>query len=272
MPHRSRVMLFRSLALTYLLILPAASPAVSAERKVRWRHDLQQAVDEAARTGKPLLVQVTASWCGYCRKMYAETFTDDRVVEHVNGCFVPVSVDADRNPDFLRAAGVEGLPATLIVSPQRRILKRLTGFMPAARFDAQLARLCPAHHEVAVPADPPLPERLRDEVAFDGYCLTSLVDERRLVKGTAQHSLVYRGKRLRFASAEAKAKFQAHPDRYWPADDGRCPVSAADENVQRVGHPRFAVRFGERMWFLSDEEHLERFMSRPQRYASAPMP
>src|SRR5690606_22480607 len=66
--------------------------------------------------------------------------------------FVPVEVDADKNPRLVEAVGVEGLPTTVIVSPELRVLKKITGYHPPHELNKQLETICPASYEV--PAEP----------------------------------------------------------------------------------------------------------------------
>ena len=64
---------------------------------VQWGNDLKKAAAESQKTGKPILITFTASWCTYCHKLIGETFTDQKVIARVNKYFVPVVLDADKN-------------------------------------------------------------------------------------------------------------------------------------------------------------------------------
>ncbi|MFN9977132.1 MAG: thioredoxin fold domain-containing protein, partial [Phycisphaerae bacterium] len=70
----------------------------------------------------------TASWCVYCKRMEKTTFTDRQVVQRVQSSFVPVRIDADRHKELVQKLEVRGLPAILIVSPDLRIIDRISGF------------------------------------------------------------------------------------------------------------------------------------------------
>ena len=86
------------------LILAAALAVISTQvvhaGGIKWQTDFRKAAAEAARLKKPMLIEVGASWCGYCKKMHRETFTDKKVITQINGCFVLVSLDADRPCDL----------------------------------------------------------------------------------------------------------------------------------------------------------------------------
>ena len=91
-----------------------------------------------------MLVKIGADWCGYCKRMARETFVDSRIVRHVNECFIPVTLDAERNADLARRMGAEALPTTVIVTPDTRIVQRITGFRTAEQLGSDLTRYCGA--------------------------------------------------------------------------------------------------------------------------------
>jgi uncharacterized protein YyaL (SSP411 family) len=114
-------------------------------QQIAWQTDFQRAAKQAQQQKKPLLVKVGTSWCHYCVKMKHETFQNAHIAEHVNACFVPVSVDADLSKELVRAMGVRGFPTTLIVSPDMKIIQRITGFQSARQFDSHLEQVCQKH-------------------------------------------------------------------------------------------------------------------------------
>ncbi|MCH8829844.1 MAG: thioredoxin family protein, partial [Planctomycetes bacterium] len=115
-----------------------------------WRSDLHQAAAESKKLQKPMLLEFTASWCGYCRKMKQTTFRDKSVCRQINGCFVPVTIDADKHQELMKAVHVEYLPTTIVISPQLVVLKRIQGYHTAAQYRKQLGGICRlAKHESA---------------------------------------------------------------------------------------------------------------------------
>lgn len=121
-----------------LVVLSLISQIASAA-DVAWRKDLRQAGIEAQRTGKPILMQVTAEWCGYCHQMIDEVFTQDAVASRINASFIPVLLDADRNPRAVELIGIESFPSTIIISPELNVIGRVEGFHQANAFLAKLA-------------------------------------------------------------------------------------------------------------------------------------
>ena len=113
---------------TYYKATGAQAPASA----VAWRHGFDAALAESARTGKPVLVDFTASWCPPCKVMKHEVWPDGRVATAVNEGFVPVLVDVDdaKNAEVARRYGVRGIPTILVLDARGNVL-RSGSFMSA---------------------------------------------------------------------------------------------------------------------------------------------
>lgn len=278
-------MLRSILCICTALVATAAAAAVQAG-EVKWHRDIRQAVTEASRAKKPLLIEFSADWCGYCRRMQHTTFADEGVIRHVNGCFVPVAVDADENGALVQAVGVEGLPTTVIISPELKVVKRITGYQSPEQMREHLGALC--HHEptgspdavlngddrvasaapprrLAPPGFEPAPRPLV-EIAFQRVCLVSLRDEHVLRAGDPSLTAIWRGRTVCFASPEYVRRFEKDPEAYWPVLDGRCAVSAAEDDAARAGDARLALVYRKRVWLFTDRERQQRFFREPAAY------
>jgi len=69
------------LALTGAMLLSSASGGEPGS--IPWRTDEKQAFAEAARSGRPLLVDGWADWCAGCKLLDRNTWSDRRVQEGV---------------------------------------------------------------------------------------------------------------------------------------------------------------------------------------------
>lgn len=127
-----------------MLVIAAASASAAQAAGVAWHGNLREAAQQAAAQHKPLLVMVKARWCGPCHKMLQQTFPNPAVAARINSHFVPVLLDADEHAATVQALGIEAMPTVLVISPERKVTGRFTGFQSAAQFDAHLAALTPA--------------------------------------------------------------------------------------------------------------------------------
>lgn len=133
---------YSALAVAVALTLAMGSSALA---DVRWSTDIEQSLQAAAQARKPVLMEFTAPWCVYCKRMEKTTFADPVVADRINQHFVAIQVDADRHKDLVKQLQVRGLPAILIVSPDLTIIERISGYQtPEAlvqKLDAVALRL-----------------------------------------------------------------------------------------------------------------------------------
>lgn len=115
------------------------------------------------------------------------------------------------------------------------------------------------------PALLPAPDA-QPKLAFRGICLVSMLDTGAIVDGHAEFTSTHCGRIVRFASAEFKARFDHAPEKYWPMQDGRCVVSARDEDCDREGDPEIAAVYRNRLWFFADDDHRKAFAADSKSY------
>ena len=111
---------------------------------IPWRTDETRAFAEAARSGRPLLVDAWADWCAACKLLDRNTWSDPRVREEVAARFVPLRVDLSEEStsteERMRALGVAALPAVLLC-PASRCDERAPRLVGYARPEEMLAFL-----------------------------------------------------------------------------------------------------------------------------------
>lgn len=249
------------------VILCVAS--LASGKSIEWQHDLEQAVQFAAEHHKPLLVKVSATWCGPCKRMQRDTFSDEKIATHVNQCFVPVALDGDRDSALVRKMGVRSYPTTLVLASDLKLIKRISGYRTANQFSQDLSGLCnhsnqPGKGSVTGGAT----EGIRPSAPnpFAEWCPVSPVLDGEFAKANAAFKTTFRGREVWFRDARHRQLFLENPQRYWPVADGQCPVSWVDEQTVRTGQMRFGLDQGGMIWFFASEEHRNRFAASPSKY------
>lgn len=111
--------------------------AAAVAKTVRWTEDVPTALKQRRETGRPLIVYVTADYCGYCRKMERDTWSDQAVSRRIQSEFVALKLDAEQNEDLVAKLGIKGLPATIIFDANGQRVQTLSGYSrPAAVIEA----------------------------------------------------------------------------------------------------------------------------------------
>lgn len=126
---------------------------------IQWRAWGEEAFARARETKRPVLLSLTASWCGACHRMDEETWEDPGVASVVERVAVPVRVDADERPDLYGRYHLGGLPSTLVLDAAGAFVRggtflsptQLLGLLDAAQADLRAGRR-PAKREGAATA------------------------------------------------------------------------------------------------------------------------
>ena len=129
-------------AFTLVLLLAGMGTPLLAEEAIRWERDFQAAVRHAALSGKPIVVDFWADWCGFCKRLDETTYIDPLVVKLSKG-FVWVKVDTEGSPAEVAIAiryGVTSLPTIAFLSPSSRQLLRVTGYQGPGKFPVTLEK------------------------------------------------------------------------------------------------------------------------------------
>ncbi len=103
---------------------------------IAWADDYATAQQQAAQSGKPMILFFTGKWCVPCRIMKRTVWADDQVEAAVNAGFIPVLIDVD---DPAAAAALEhynigATPTTIITDSQGNVLQQVQGGINKADF------------------------------------------------------------------------------------------------------------------------------------------
>ena len=107
------------------------SPKENRADEIQWRHWTHAAFEEAERTDRPILLNVTAAWCRSCQEMDETTFSDDRIIQLLNTDVVPIRVDGDRLPHVQDRYISEGWPTNALLAPTGEVFWSGTYVEPA---------------------------------------------------------------------------------------------------------------------------------------------
>lgn len=137
-----------------VLMLWMGQPLVMAQNdKITW-YSFDEVVEKVENDPKMVLIDVYTDWCGWCKKMDKDTFTDQEVVNFVNQHFYAVKLNAeDKKKKFefrgkeyseetmARAMRVSSYPNFVIMDAAMENITQLRGYKEPQPFVEALASL-----------------------------------------------------------------------------------------------------------------------------------
>lgn len=90
----------------------------------------------AKKENKPIFLDISASWCGYCKRMKANVFTDPEVGKFYNTAFINVSVDGEKGEgiELAKKYGVKGYPTFVFLNPDGSLAHQTSGYHNPEKF------------------------------------------------------------------------------------------------------------------------------------------
>ncbi len=117
----------------FLIILITMVYCTNIEAK-EWRTDFKNAASVANASGKYLLLDFSGSdWCGWCKRLDKEVFSQDAFKEFAEENLVCVLIDfpnakkqpkelKQQNKDLARKYDIKGYPTIIILSPDGKFI------------------------------------------------------------------------------------------------------------------------------------------------------
>ena len=100
---------------------------MAAERSpINWQDWSNEALEEAEREDKLILLNISAPWCHWCHVMDRTTYSDEGIARILAERFIPIKVDTDKRPDIQERYLLGGWPTTAFLIPDGRILSGTT--------------------------------------------------------------------------------------------------------------------------------------------------
>lgn len=96
-------------------------------------------LEMARKENKPIFMDCYTVWCGPCKQMSAQVFTNPEVAEYFNKSFINVKFDMEKGEgiELKNKFAVAAYPTFLYIDPNGNVVNRLVGSMPAAEFIAK---------------------------------------------------------------------------------------------------------------------------------------
>lgn len=121
------------------LLIFSALPvlAFSQNRHINFETgNLASVFEKAKKENKFILVDAYTTWCGPCKWMSKNIFTNDTAADYYNANFVNLKIDAEKGEGiaFAEKYDVRCYPNFLILDGDGKVIHRVAGSMPTAAF------------------------------------------------------------------------------------------------------------------------------------------
>lgn len=122
---------------------PADAPP-AATGVVFEAHDLPfaDALGKAKAAAKPVFIDFSTEWCGWCRKLEKDVFSREDVAQAM-AAFVCLHVDAEKGEgvELAKRYGAHGFPTLVVVDAAGDEVDRIVGYLPPEKYLAEIARI-----------------------------------------------------------------------------------------------------------------------------------
>ncbi|MCG8476061.1 MAG: thioredoxin fold domain-containing protein [Cytophagales bacterium] len=155
--------MYKRIIIAVFLLLPFATVQAESgkgQKKIQWL-TFEQAMEKMKKEPRKIIVDVYTDWCGYCKKMDRETFSNPKVVEYVNKYYYAVKFNSEKTFHPITYKGIEfkyvkegrkgvhelatallnnrlSYPTMVYINEKNEIISPVPGYMPADDFYALL--------------------------------------------------------------------------------------------------------------------------------------
>jgi len=108
--------------------------ANNSSRIVFIENSWDEALKQAAAKNKYIFVDAYATWCGPCKMLKEQTFTDDKAAAFYNANFINVAIDMEkgRGPELAQQWQLRAYPTMIIFNPKGKPVLGTVGFIKAS--------------------------------------------------------------------------------------------------------------------------------------------
>jgi len=112
----------------------APYPAADSETGIRFfKGTWAEALKKSEQEGKPVFLDIYASWCGPCKKLKRVTFAHEDAGSFFNEHFINVELDGEKGEGRTLAAkyGVRGYPSLFFIDKNGDVITHSSGYRSA---------------------------------------------------------------------------------------------------------------------------------------------
>ncbi|WP_010255624.1 thioredoxin family protein [Myroides injenensis] len=136
----------------FLLLTFMLSTVIASAQEIKWM-SFNEAIEAQKENPKPIFMDTFTEWCGPCKMLDKNTFSDEKVIDYINKNYYAVKFNAEGNEiisfhnkkftnpgynenrksrnathDFTMYLRVPGYPSMVILDSKGEIVKTIVGY------------------------------------------------------------------------------------------------------------------------------------------------
>jgi thioredoxin-related protein len=130
--------------LSFFFFLPTLSiQADNGFIQVKKAADWEMVLEKAKAKNKLILVDMYTDWCGYCKMMDRNVFSNEDYQKELSNQFVPVKMDGESKfgEKFVTEYGIQGFPTFLFFDAQGKLIDQVAGYKDLNEFRESTNRI-----------------------------------------------------------------------------------------------------------------------------------
>lgn len=125
------------LAISYAFINPSVDFNKDSETGISFfKGEFDLALKKAKSEKKLVFLDIYATWCGPCKRLKANTFSNTEVGSYYNANFINVALNGEEGEgmELARKYGVKAYPTLLYINGDGQVLESVTGYHNSSQF------------------------------------------------------------------------------------------------------------------------------------------
>lgn len=131
--------------ITLFIFMSTVSGFAGDKTELQWR-SFDAGLAEAKASHKKILLDVYTDWCGWCKKLDKEVYSNQKVATYLAKAYIPVKLNAESakklsykdkahsETELARAFGVQSYPTIIFLDSDGEPINSLGGYVDADRF------------------------------------------------------------------------------------------------------------------------------------------
>ncbi len=149
---------FRRFAVILPVVFFMLHAQADEKTKLRW-WSFNDGMAEAQKSGKKVMIDVYTDWCGWCKKMDKDTYSDGSVADYLTKKYVAVKLNAESSKtleyrgkayterELAQAFGINGYPSIIFLTESGDPITVYPGYADAGHFKTVLSYIAEDHYK-----------------------------------------------------------------------------------------------------------------------------